>query len=423
MSPKLINRSISDSESNSKMRAARNHRSSLAETALIGFHELLNFLGKLSYNQIRKIEYTVPKEEAIKNMEKIAKRIIEFIPRKNKSCWWSDEETETPEKSKGESKRSLEERLNTLGTDYIEYEELQNIPEDSALKFAREYDWKGIIPEKNEKPSDFVYRANTLLFIHKAFKDHKVFPRVTQEEGYDVDLRVDHLSARTVSKEDIAEANKRIPYHMDLSWVAAFVCSKHEFSGVLNVAYGACFTLPKYNGISFVIMRERYKKRKYYIKVLAHELTHVGTVFLDTRKDFVETKAYISGSAAIGEYTIALNKRPGIGLRAINFLLRYVSPYKVPDFIITAIPIVKSAIDIADHRLTFQKVKKELTQFYGNERANYVIGRLSAEEVEEFAYTNSIPARIAMKDDLKWKVMKENVEQIDTTTGQGSQPD
>ena len=311
---------------------------------------------------------------------------------------------------------SLEEKLKTLGEHYLAPAEMAEASIQHLWNISLEYDKKGLIPHVGESVRDFVYRANSILFLHNLFRKNRIMPSITlDKKTFDVTLGVDSF-ASIVRKEDIIEANKRIPYNMDLSWVTAFIGGGRDSgrgSGLLNLAYGVCLTSPKYNGFNFLLMRDNYKSREKFLRVLAHEMTHMGTVHLDTRKDFLETKAYISGSAAFGEYTIAVNKRPHIALRAINFLFLTFFRFQLPNYAISAISKIKSTIEIADKKRMFNGVGRRLTALYGKNKGNYILGRLSADEIEEFRYTNDVPARISQKTDLKWRIMRRNFEDFD----------
>jgi hypothetical protein len=232
-------------------------------------------------------------------------------------------------------------------------------------------------------------------------------PRVKlNSENWDVSLDAeDYPPAHVIKHEDIEEANKRIPYHMDLSWVAGFVDPQ---SPILSGAYGVCFTLPKYNGFNFLLMRGRYKSRKKFMDILSHEMTHMGTSYLDTRRDFLETKSYTVGSAAFGEYTIAVNQRPHIAYRILNFAFESILHFSIPKTLFQILPRVQSAISIAAKRKLYHRAEGRLYELYGKEKGNYFLGRLNADEIEEFGYTNNVPARIEQKDNLKWKIMKRN---------------
>ncbi len=362
----------------------------------IKLYDSVNSTIALFYKQVKGLDYSTPKEEAVKNMDFFAKQVIARIPFRNRKS--TNKET------------CVRERLLTLGEHYVTSGELGKLETNTLEDLAEGYDWKGLVPRNGEELKDFVYRGNTMLFLHKAFRENNLRPKIRLDENnWDISLLVDIYEANLIKKEDIEEASRRIPYHMDLSWTAGFI---GDNSGVLSGAYGVCFTLPKYNGFSFLLMRERYKSREKFIDVLAHEMTHMGTVYLDTKRDFLETKSYAVGSAAFGEYTIAINQRPNVVYRAIKFGVGAIFRISIPEILFKTLPKVQSVVSIAENRKLYHRVREKLHQIYGKEIGNYFLGRLTADEVEEFGYTNDISARIEQKDDLKWKIMKRNSRHI-----------
>jgi len=74
---------------------------------------------------------------------------------------------------------------------------------------------------------------------------------------------------------------------------------------------------------------------------------------------------------------------------------------QLPKFLFSTIPKVKSAIEIADNKSVFKECQKNLINAYGDAAGNYILGRLTADEIEEFAYTNNVPKRLAKKKGLK----------------------
>ena len=42
----------------------------------ISFYDAVNFLGRVLHNQVRKIDYSVPKEEAVKNLDSYVQNVI-----------------------------------------------------------------------------------------------------------------------------------------------------------------------------------------------------------------------------------------------------------------------------------------------------------------------------------------------------------
>ncbi len=391
----------------------------------IGFNTFVNTAGTAIYNQVRKLDYSVPKEEARQNMHELANDLerrmsnhqsSEKEPFEDLYSWSVNfvRSLEKSEKKPEEAKEfSLEEKLLSYGDKYVSFDDISKIKIRTLWKTALEYDKKGIIPQKGESLVDFVYRGNTLLFLHKKMREHKCAPEIKiDEKNFDVNVCINYYgSMRLITEEDIKEANKKIPYHMDLSWMAGFV-DEHNTTGVLLGAYGVCFTLPKHNGFNFLLMRKKYKSREDYLKVLAHEMTHMGTVYLDTRKDFLETKAYIAGSAAFGEHTIAINQRPPLTWRIAKGALYAVTGINIPNNLFRILPKIASAASIRNNQKLLNTAKTTLQELYGKEQGNYLLGRLSADDIEELVYTNNVGERIRMNRDLKWRIMKHNVKTI-----------
>lgn len=366
----------------------------------IKFYDSVNYTADLFYKNVKGLDCSTPKEEAVKNMNSFAREVMGLIIYK----------TRFRNRKEKNEEPCIEKRLQTLGGYYVALGELGRLETHTLEDLAEEYDWKGLVPKKGEELKDFVYRGNTMLFLHKTFREHNVRPEIKLDtDNWDVLLGVELYGSKLIKKEDIEEASRRIPYHMDLSWIAGFVGDK---SGILSGAYGVCFTLPNYNGLSFLLVRERYKSREKFIDVLAHEMTHMGTVYLDTRRDFLETKSYAVGSTAFGEYTIAINQRPNLVYRAINSVIGAIFLISIPERLFKILPKVQSAVSIAEKRKLYHGVREKLHRLYGKEKGNYLLGRLTADEVEEFGYTNDIPARIEQKDDLKWKIMKRNSQEL-----------
>ena len=56
----------------------------------------------------------------------------------------------------------------------------------------------------------------------------------------------------------------------------------------------------------------------------------------------------------------------------------------------------------------FNAVFNHLIDHYGA-NANYLMGRLTAPEIEEFYFTNDVPGAISRKHDLKWAIMKKRL--------------
>jgi hypothetical protein len=357
----------------------------------IKFHDRINSAVGFLYKEIRRIDYSVPRDEALKNLDKFAREV--------------EDRTRSMRINEGKEK-TLEERLATLGKHYIPFEQFEEASPQLLFDLACVYDEKGIVAKRDEKLRDLTYRGNTMLFVHRTFKKEGIKPKVELDtKDWDVTVHVKSGDVNLLKQEDIEEANSRIPYGMDLSWIAGFIGDDN--SGILSGAYGVCFTLPKYGGLNFLLMRDRYKSREAFLKVLSHEMAHMGTVYLDTRRDFLETKAYAAGSAAFGEYTIALNQRPNLLLRICKALVKNYFPVSETAF--KVLPKILSAVKIAENRRVYSNVRDRLHTLYGEDNGNYILGRLMADEIEEFGYTNNIPARIDEKRDLKWEVIKRKI--------------
>lgn len=369
------------------------------ETRLISysirFHDFISRLAKLVYRGIVPPNMKVPPETAHSNIDTFVKEAIERTKR-----YYREEENKV---------ESLEGKLATFGDHYIPREDLANQP--VLWETALEYDLKGIIPAPHETIRDFVYRGNTLLFLHRLLRKNNKEPKIEVKE-WDVKLGITY-SDEFVNQKDVEEANRRIPYFMDLSWVAVYVKDKKDF---MVPALGLTFTLPQYNGFNFVQMLSEYKSREQFVSVLAHELTHAGTVYLDTKRKFLETKAYSvgKGDLILGEYVVALNASPRLWMRGVEWFFQSVLFIPLPDKYLKILPKVRSAIEILDNTYSYREVERELKESYGD-LGGYILGRLNAAEMEEFRDTNDIPARIAMKDDLKWEIMRTNFARLQST--------
>jgi len=398
----------------------------------IKFHKYINRGAAFLYKQVRKIEYAVASDDAMKNLDNFVEDAISVY---NRAVLWDLGSSDLVELSGNVDKDDItlmnlakennilypfnnsfspKEKLISLGKHYLSLADVKTLDDNILLDCAFKYDFKGLVPGLKEELSDFVYRSNSMLFLHRMFRERKIKPKITVDESdFDVSIKP-VLGARLIKKEDLAEASSKIPYHMDLSWVAGFIGDGD--TGILAGAYGVCFTLPKYAGLNFLMMRDKYKTREQFIDVLSHEMAHMGTVYLDTKQDFLETKAYAVGSAAFGEYTIATNKRPNMITRSIRWGLEYILHINLPNSVISMIPKLHSALSIASTRNVYATTKVNLYSFFGEEKGNYILGRLSADEIEEFCYTNNLSARLAKKDSLKWKIIKHNLSKLEEIT-------
>ncbi len=360
----------------------------------IGFHDFISWFAKLLYRSAVPPKRDVPPETARFNMETFAKKAMGPRDYENVRDYWGEKEQKV---------YSLEEKLKTFGGDYVSREDVTG--QQVLWQTALEYDRKGIVPAPHEEVGDFVYRGNTLLFLHKLLKKNRGEPEIRVKDK-EVKMGINYGSQRLAKQEDVEEANKRIPYFMDLSWVAVYVKDKKEF---MVPALGLTFTLPQYNGFTFVQILSEYKSREQFVSVLAHELTHAGTVYLDTKRKFLETKAYAigKGDLLLGEQVVALNANPPLWIAMIKSAFEMFIPLPFPDKYFKVLPKVRSAVEIWDNTQSYRAVERALRKLYG-EKGMYILGRLNADEMEEFRDTNDIPARIAMKEDLKWKIMKAN---------------
>lgn len=369
----------------------------------VKYYELHEKAFKAVYKSIVPDKTKISKEKKLENIDKLAKSMVKQKKLKNFTCLSFAQDYSLEQKNK---KKSIIKKLSELGKHYVSRDIFDGLKSHKKLwKLALEYDKKGIIPAPDETLVDFIYRANTLLFMHKGMRETNTNPKLKiDEETFDITLEL-HPHADIIKKEDIIDANKRIPYFMDLSWVAGSV--KKNFD-VPVPALGMCFTLPQYNGFNFLQMKNRYDSREQYLKILSHELTHMGTVYLDTLHDFVETKAYTVGSGRLGEFVVAANKAPSLFLRIGRFIMEKYFLIPVPNLVYHAVPRIFSAVKILENNLIFRQARKNLTGIYGD-RADYVLGRLSADEIQEVVHTNDLEARIDMKDGLKWNIMKTNL--------------
>ena len=314
-----------------------------------------------------------------------------------------------PKEKKRRKNLTLAERLKTFGENYVERFELGAVSDLELYQFALKYDLKGIIPISREGLDDFVYRANSTLFMHNMLRENKQKVVINfDEKKFDIDLAFEY-GAKIIDKTDIEEANQRIPYHMDLSWMTGFVDAK---SPILSFAYGVCFTSPKHNGFNFLVMRNQYKSREEYLRVLSHEMTHMGTVYFDDSPELLETKAYTVGTAAFGEYTIALNQRPHLLQSLLKWGLDRLTFGAIPNPVYKFIPKIYSAITIAERKSRFEGARRRLQEVYGEQKGDYIVGRLGSEEVNEFFYTNDIHSRFDSKDGLKWNIIRDNLGNI-----------
>ncbi len=370
----------------------------------VGFHDFVSEAGRFFYMNLFPPKINATPENAREKMEEFAQSVQE------KPSWkfifnYGSELDDLKEQFVGQG---LEEKLSSLGLFYITRKELDDKPMLMLWNAAKQYDFKGIIPAPNEKLRDFVYRANTLLFIHKHLRGNGFEPEIEfDKKTREIQLKLLNLT-KFIRREDLEEANKRIPYYMDLTWVAAYVKSPKE---MMVPALGLTFTLPQYNGLNFIQMRSSYKTREQFMNVLSHEMVHAGTVYLDTRRDYLETKAYSvgKGSLLLGEYVVALNSAPALWMRAIKFVSENFFYIPFPNNWFRFLPKIRSAVEIMDNAKTYRIVEQELRGLYGK-KGGYVLGRLNGDEIEEFRDTNNIPARIRLKKDLKWRILRTNFE-------------
>jgi len=378
-----------------------------------GIHDTLNSLVNTFYRLIRPLVLEVPPEEARQNMHDFI--LKEFPPREKV-------EDEHPLRirsliKKGEKKKktkplSLEDKIQKMGEYYISYKEIITINHEVLWPTALKYDWKGIIARPTETLPELIYRGNSLLYLSQRWRErsHCGLDVKVESKNWEVQLETNILGYKgKVSERDIQLALRRLPYHMDLSWFPVSV--KEE---LMAPALGITFILPHYNGIGFIQMLPSYKSRDKFIEILSHELVHAGTVYLDSsRRDYLETKAYHVGRGTLlGEYTVATNQQQNIVEWVIMNSWGFLFPWlPVPKYLGTIFPKARAALHIAANTGTFHDVQRKLTELYG-QKGNYLLGRLMGDEIEEFHYTNDIPARMVRKDSLKWQIMKANFETL-----------
>ena len=123
------------------------------------------------------------------------------------------------------NKKSLEDKLNSMGDHYIPLEKIPHSQAPLLWKTALEYDLKGIIPGPHEKLTQFIFRGNTLLYAHKQLKKNRKELKFTvnnKEFSYELDLEPNSIP-KFIRQKDLEKANKKIPYYMDLTWVAAYI--------------------------------------------------------------------------------------------------------------------------------------------------------------------------------------------------------
>ncbi len=379
-------------EKRERIRQMRKHKSKFISFMIV-VHEVMNFFGSMVYRSVVPKKFDVPREEAQERMDGYVRDV-------------HLDDFEEYFREMSENKLDLEEQLQTLGTYYLHLESLREADEKVMWELALQYDLKGIVPRIDEELTDFIYRGNTLLHLHKHAREKMVEMDVKVESStMDVKMKFPSKYAKLVRREDMEEANKKIPYYMDLAWVAAYVKDKKDF---ILPALGITFTMPQYNSINFIQMRQKYKTRDFFIEVLSHEMVHAGTVYLDTRRDFLETKAYQVGRGSlIGEYAVAMNHRPNILIRGAQFVLQSLMLLPIPDYVFKYLPKARMGLQIARTTGTYKAVKKRLNRLYG-EKGGYILGRLTGDEMEKFRYTNDVAGRVAVKDGLKWRIMKEN---------------
>ncbi len=371
--------------------ALTNTLSDLVEKA-IHFHDSINNISVKLFRQAFPKRAETPFAEAQENLEALAHRadlrMREYLKRRR-----------VP------SKKTPLSRLRTFGEYHVPLDDLTKIKKQSLWRLALTYDGKGIIPATSDTMQSYVNRANELLFLHTAMKSISLTPIIKANSSDEGGLHV-HLwpenQARFALPKDISEATSRIPYGMDLTWMAVFIKPQLDYP-----ALGLTFTLPQYNGFNFVEMLDKYKSREQYISVLAHELTHGGTVHLDTRPDYLETKAYSvgKGDMLLGEHAVSFSANPPLIQKFLTWAIETYSPLPVPEKVLKHFAKVKSFVRVLENTGSYRAVQSELTERYGA-RGNYIIGRLTADEIEEFRDTNDIPGRIRMKNGLKWDIIR-----------------
>ncbi len=372
----------------------------------IGFHDFVVSTAEFIYANIFPLKNKTVPELAHSNMDKLVQELLlrqKYIDPPVKST--------AKNKKNRHSVGSLEKCLSTFGDCYIPRTDFESGEESVLWDAALQYDLKGIVSIPKEELKDFVYRGNSLLFLHRQIRRKGCKVVVKPEEG-EIKLRFDFwgLPVRLVNQADLEEACKRIPYFMDLSWVTAYVTDKKK---LLVSTLGLTFTLPEYNGFNFIEMLPEYKSREQFISVLSHELTHAGTVYFDSRRSFIETKAYSvgKGDLLLGEYVVSFNATPPLWMTCVKLLFEHVLHIPISDKKFSIVPKALSFLEVLDNTGSYRAVEKELNSIYGV-KGGYILGRLNADELEEFRDTDHIPARIDAKNDLKWRIMKDNFERL-----------
>lgn len=371
------------------------------------FHTTVNSVARRAAHTFKPRTFDAPPDERRRNITTLYHALKNRDPR-NEFIMASDLVTSTCVDSTPTDYIAVSAMASGKG--FVEFSDVKALPQEDLWRKAVYFDSKGIIPRKDEHLDEFVFRANTTMAMHRMLRSNSLLDIGIEAKDDVLSLNAElGMSSWQIPSADIEEANAKIPYGMDLSWLS--VRARSDDMLKLYGALGVTFTIPSYDHFSFLYVRDKYPTRKQYMDVLAHEMTHAGTVALDIRSDYLETKAYAvgKGSAMLGEYVVAINISPPLWMSAVGFVFDRI-PLPTPDFkrLVKYGMKVHSWYNIKEKTIGFREVQQRLTRRYGD-KGNYILGRLDAEEMGEMRETNNIAARVALKDDLKWRIMKEKL--------------
>jgi len=378
-----------------------------AFSVMSAVHTAGSHLAKLAYHSFIPYKLEVEREESVRNIEELVRDVL--IHRMDENNDHDGSYRMSVDRTDKNEELTDEEMLQKPGDFFIPHIFFKDIDQNVLWETALEYDKKGIIPKLDETVLDFVHRGNTNLAISSFLKRRNKGLALDASNWVDWKSSVkEEYLASHATEQDMTEANESIPLYMDLTWVPVFV------KPVLTMpAAGLTFTLPHYNGLSWVEMLDTYKDRNQYLEILAHELTHAGTVYFDTRRDFLETKAYDVGKGSmLGEYNVAAAKSPSIGSTIFSTIITFGSSgWLNGDRLIKYGVKLKTATEIHVKNKQYQAVRKRLEENFG-EKGNYILGRLTADEMDEFFFCDNIQTHIDAKESLKWKLMRHNFREL-----------
>ncbi len=378
-----------------------------AFSVMSAVHTAGSHLAKLAYHSFIPYKLEVEREESVRNIEELVRDVL--IHRMDENNDHDGSYRMSVDRTDKNEELTDEEMLQKPGEFFIPHKFFKDKDLNVLWETALEYDKKGIIPKLDETVLDFVHRGNTNLAISSFLKRRNKGLALDASNWVDWKSSVkEEYLASHATEQDMTEANESIPLYMDLTWVPVFV------KPVLTMpAAGLTFTLPHYNGLSWVEMLDTYKDRNQYLEILAHELTHAGTVYFDTRRDFLETKAYDVGKGSmLGEYNVAAAKSPSIGSTIFSTIITFGSSgWLNGDRLIKYGVKLKTATEIHVKNKQYQAVRKRLKENFG-EKGNYILGRLTADEMDEFFFCDNIQTHIDAKESLKWKLMRHNFREL-----------